>query len=72
MNKLQRQTDRETDSDAFLSINDLAERWRMSRTGAIQVLERAGIPSVYLGGRRRGTRRVRLSAVLDYERKCEA
>ena len=61
-----------SDDDTLLSLNQLAERWSMSRTGVSQVLERGGIPSIYLGGCRSGTRRVRLSAVRAYEQKCEA
>jgi len=51
----------------YVSPAELATRWRMSRTGAIRIAEKAGIKSIYLGGIPRSTRRFRLREVIEYE-----
>ncbi len=60
-------SDLNREEDRLLSPNELAKRWSLSRTGVINIVERAGIPSVYLGGVARGSRRFRLSDILAYE-----
>ena len=51
----------------LISPSELAERWRLSRTGAVRIAEKAGIPSVHLGNGPRSTRRFRLADVDRYE-----
>ena len=53
----------------FLSANQLAERWGVSRSGAVAICERHGIRSAFLGGTRRGTRRFLLADVERYEQE---
>lgn len=52
----------------FISPQELAERWRMSRTGAMRIAERAYISSAFLGGVPGGSRRFRLADIEAFER----
>ncbi len=56
----------------LISPNQLAARWAMSRTGAIQICERAEIPSLFIGSTPRGSRRFRMSDIEAHERRCLA
>jgi len=57
------------DAKIFLSANELAKRWGVSRSGAVAICERHGIRSAFLGGTRRGTRRFVQADVERYEQK---
>ena len=57
----------ERHTEKFISLATLAERWEASVTGARNICRRAGIPSVHLGGIRKGTVRFRLSEVERWE-----
>lgn len=63
---------RSGDDTRFISAAALAARWGMSRTGAIHVTTRAGIPSYYLGGVARGTRRFLLADIQAYEQSARS
>lgn len=56
---------------AFISPEELGRRWCMSRSGAVRLAERAGIPSVRLGGGKSTTRRFRLADIQAHE-ECAA
>ena len=60
------------DHGDLISPRQLAERWAMSRTGVINVCQRAGIPTIYIGNTPRGSRRFRLSDVTRSESTCTA
>ena len=51
----------------YLSPEDLARRWRCSRTSADRIARRAGIPRLYLGEGRNGMVRYPLAEIEAYE-----
>ena len=51
----------------YLSPDDLARRWRCSRTSADRIARRAGIPRLYLGEGRNGMVRYPLVEIEAYE-----
>jgi len=59
--------DAEDAEQVYISPAELARRWRMSRTGAVRIAEKAGVRSVFLGNRPRSTRRFRLIDITRYE-----
>ncbi len=56
--------------DRLLSPRQLAERWGLSRTGAVRIAEWAGLKAIPLGGVARGICRYRLCEVVAHEQQC--
>ncbi len=54
----------------FISTKDLAQRWSMSPTGAVNAAKRAGIVIVRLGGPSGTTVRFCLAEIEVHERAC--
>lgn len=72
INAVKKEMVREMSEVAFISPEELARRWRMSRSGAVRLAERAGIQSVRLGGGKGATRRFRLADIQAHEKAASA
>lgn len=56
--------------ERLLSVNDVAQRWAVSRSTVTRVLDAAGVSAVYLSGARRGVRRYRVSDIRAFETRA--
>lgn len=60
----------DTIQSQLLSADQVAERWAISRSSAVRILERARVPALFLSGMPRGIRRFRLSDIEAIEARA--